>query len=100
MIHICFQPINYSPKSKRPTIEVYHRMTVEALAQAMNTDVGRVCFYYYHFSSNVYTHYLNIDHIYDCLILLDTSSTVFNLDNIFIGLVVLFQGKDGHLFRI
>jgi len=30
----------YGPKSKRPIIEVYHKMTVKALAQAMGINVG------------------------------------------------------------
>ncbi|CAF1376677.1 unnamed protein product [Adineta steineri] len=42
-----YQPISYGPKSKRPIIEIYHKMTVKALAQAMN---------------------INVDHVYDCLI--------------------------------
>ena len=40
IIHVIFQPISYGPKSKRPIIEVYHKMTVKALAQAMDIDVG------------------------------------------------------------
>ncbi|CAF1649060.1 unnamed protein product [Adineta ricciae] len=42
-----YQPVSYGPKSKRPVIEVYHKMTIKALAQAMS---------------------INVDHIYDCLI--------------------------------
>ncbi|CAF1320627.1 unnamed protein product [Rotaria sordida] len=42
-----YQPISYGPKSKRPIIEVYHKMTVKALAQAMD---------------------INVDHVYGCLI--------------------------------
>ncbi len=38
---IYFQPMSYGPKSKRPIIEIYHKMTVKALAQAMNINVGK-----------------------------------------------------------
>jgi len=44
IIIICFQPISYGPKSKRPIIEVYHKMTVKALARAMDINVGRFFF--------------------------------------------------------
>jgi hypothetical protein len=33
--------MNYGPKSKRPTIEIYHKMTIKALAQAMDINVGQ-----------------------------------------------------------
>jgi hypothetical protein len=33
--------MSYGPKSKRPIIEIYHKMTVKALAQAMNINVGK-----------------------------------------------------------
>lgn len=39
-IHCIFQPISYGPKSKRPIIEIYHKMTVKALARAMDINVG------------------------------------------------------------
>lgn len=41
IINLVFQPISYGPKSKRPIIEVYHKMTVKALAQAMDISVGQ-----------------------------------------------------------
>jgi hypothetical protein len=46
----CFQPISYGPKSKRPIIEVYHKMTVKALARAMDINVGRFFFEWVFFS--------------------------------------------------
>ena len=45
-INLDFQPMSYGPKSKRPIIEIYHKMTVKALAQAMDISVGQCSDYF------------------------------------------------------
>ena len=63
-IFFFFQPISYGPKSKRPIIEIYHKMTIRALAKAMDINVGKRIF----FLSFLFSFLFVLDHIYDCLI--------------------------------
>lgn len=60
--------MNYGPKSKRPTIEIYHKMTIKALAQAMDINVGQFFDWLLCFQLIGLVFFLDIDHIYDCLI--------------------------------